>query len=40
MSDWRKAVSEHPESKMGLIKLLKFGNVNEFAEVSVQDVSS
>ena len=36
ISDWRNAVSEHPESKIGLVKLLKFGNVNELTEVSVQ----
>ena len=40
MSDWRNAVSEQPVSKIGLVKLLKFGKVNEFAEVSVQEVSS
>ena len=37
MSDWRNAVSEQPVSKIGLVK---FGKVNEFAEVSVQEVSS
>jgi hypothetical protein len=40
ISDWQNAVSEHPESKIGLVKLLKFGKVNELAEVSVQEVSS
>ncbi len=28
-SDWRNAVSKHPESKIGLVQLLKFGKVNE-----------
>jgi hypothetical protein len=40
MSDWQNAVSEHPESKIGLVKLLKFGKLNELADASVQEVSS
>ena len=39
MSDCRKAVSEHPVSKSGLVKV-RFGNVNDLAEVSVLEVSS